>query len=224
MVRVSIGCVLCLACGDSERGTSSDWDHAHAVQQLRFDDPPPSEPHLRIVATLEQPNECSLFEKAEVGDPLALPYLAIYVRDVRPGLHVVVPPGSDEPTARVGLITAPGDRAGTSVAAQSGTVNLAFDRIDGPLKVVLDIEINRQLASQLTCIRGTDSAGEPLETCTCQRDDGSKFECTQRDSKESACCATADPQTAPLRAAFTATSCAAICRESGVFEVCKRSP
>jgi hypothetical protein len=205
---------------------SSDWDHAHAVQQLRFDDPPPSEPHLRIVATLEQPNECSLFEKAQVGDPVGLPYLGIYVRDVRTGSHVVEPPGSDDPTARVGLITAAGDRAGTSVAAQSGTVNVGFDSIDGPMQVVLDIAINRQIASQLDCIRGTNGAGDPLEmeTCTCQREDGSMFECMQRDPKESACCATADPQTVPLHAAFTATSCAAMCRGPGGFEVCKRSP
>ena len=39
-------------------------------------------------------------------------------------------------------------------------------------------------------------------------EDGSSFECTHADPKESACCVTNDPETVPLRATFTATPCA----------------
>lgn len=208
ILGISAGCVLCLGCGESARGVSSDWNGAQAVHVVGSDHPPPSEQHLRILAVQDEANPCSRFQKARDFELFGVDYLGIYVQDVRAGTHVVTPAGSDHLTADVRLVRAADNARGTrGLAARSGTVTVAFDRLDGPMKVALDVAIDRQTALPLTCVR--DRGDSSAETCTCQREDGSSFECTHADPKESACCVTDDPETVPLQAAFTAMPCAA---------------
>lgn len=207
-LSVSAGGVLCLGCGDSERGVSSDWSGAPAIHYIQSDDPSPSK-HLRIFAMHHEPDLCSFLQTAREDESFGLDYLGIYLRDVRPGSHVVIPFDGDDPTAFVRLVRAVDSASSRfGLSAQSGTVTVAFDRIDGPIRVTLDVAINRQAALPLMCIPDDSDVDSFAETCTCQREDGSSFECTNADPKESACCVTADPETEPLRATFTATPCA----------------
>lgn len=207
ILSVSAGCVLCLGCADSQQGALSGWNGAQAIHDVGFDDPPPSEQHLRIVAMQDTPNVCSFLEEVRDREQFGVDYLGVYVRDVRAGSHVVVPISSDDrPTARVLLVRAMDSARGVlGLPAQSGTVTVAFDRVDGPVRVAIDVAINPQTALPLMCVSNAESSAQ---TCQCQREDGSMFECTHSDSKEEACCVTDDPETVPLRAAFTAMPCA----------------
>jgi hypothetical protein len=218
MATVNASWWLCLACGDSEAGAASGWSSANAIHSIPE---PHGEPRVAALAALDHPGLCTLFGNAHDGDPLVLQYLAISLHDVRTGSHILVPRLGDQPGAAVSLVTAHGDGTGTSLWAQSGSVNVAFDSTDGPMTFELDVAIPRYAASPSSCIGSTNGDGEPMETCTCQREDGSSFECVQPDSREHACCLTADPQPTRLQATFTSTPCAAICIETGGFELCE---
>ena len=206
VLGLSAGCVLCSGCGESEGEGSSEWNGVQAVHVVRSDHPP-AEPSLRILAVRGGSDVCSLFEEARDLELFGVDYLGIYVRDVRAGSHVVMP-ASVRPTARVSLMRAVDSANGTrGLSARSGTVTVAFDRIDGPMTVALDVAIRKQTALPLTCIR--NSVESSAETCTCQREDGSSFTCMHADPREDACCVTDDLETVPLRATFTAMPCAA---------------
>ena len=131
--------------------------------------------------------------------------------DVHAGSHVVQGLGVDDdhPMSRVALMMAADSASGTrGLEARSGTVTLAFDRVDGPMRVTLDVAVSRQTAVPLMCI-SIGGEGSLAEMCTCQREDGSSFECMHSDRKESVCCVTNDPETMPLRATFTTMPCVA---------------
>jgi hypothetical protein len=206
---------LGLACGDGAPGSPSGWSSANAIHRVRESH---GVPRLGVLAALDHPRLCTLFENARDGDPLSLHYLAIYVHDVRAGSHVLVPRLGDKPGAAVSLVTANGDGTGSDIWAQSGSVNVAFDSTDGPMKFALDVVIPKHAALPSSCIGTTNGAGDPMQSCTCQRDDGSSFECVQPDSKDHACCLTADPRPTRLQATFTSTACSGICVEG--FELC----
>ena len=80
---ISAACVLCLGCGDSESGITSDWNGAQAVHVVRSDRPQ-RDPDLRIFAVRDGSDVCSLFDKAQDRELLGVDYLGSTCRTCMP--------------------------------------------------------------------------------------------------------------------------------------------